>query len=82
MPLLDDEQLERIADRLAEKLAARGKAVEPRLMDIPSMASYLGRSVAAVQHMVKRGTLPVTKIDGKVQIDRSIVDQLIKARTV
>ena len=41
----------------------------------------LERIASGVQHMVKRGTLPVTKLDGKVQIDREELDRLIKDRT-
>ncbi len=79
--LLNDKELERIADRLAEKLDARRQCILPRLLDISSVALYLGRTEVAVQQMVKRGTLPVTRIDGKVQIDRLKLDLLIEART-
>jgi len=80
--LLDNRELELIADILADKLEARRHCIVPRLMDISEAAKYLGRTVSGVQHMVKRGTLPVTRMDGKIQIDRQIVDQLIKVRTV
>lgn len=80
--LLDDQELERIADRLAEKLEARRQCITPRLMDIPETARYLGRSVSAIQQMLRRGTLPNTRIDGKVQVDRVELDRLIKDRTV
>ena len=79
--LLDDQELESIADRLADKLEARRQCIQPRLLDISQAAAYLGRTTSGVQHMVKRGTLPVTKLDGKVQIDRLELDRLIKDRT-
>lgn len=77
---MDDEALERIADRLVEKMNLR-VALTGRTMDIAQTAAYLGRTVSAVQHMVKRGTLPTTKLDGKVTIDRLLLDRLIEAKT-
>lgn len=79
--LLDDKELEHIADRLVDKLEARRQCIAPRLMDLAEAARYLGRTLSGLQHMVKRGTLPVTRIDGKVQIDRQLLDQLIRVRT-
>jgi excisionase family DNA binding protein len=79
--LLDDKELEQIADRLADKLEARRQSIVPRLMDLAEAARYLGRTLSGLQHMVKRGALPVTRIDGKVQIDRQELDRLIKDRT-
>lgn len=80
--MLLDRELEIIADLLAEKLEARRQCIVPRLMDIAQTAAYIGRTISAVTHMVKKGTLPVTKIDGKVQIDREKLDLLIKASTI
>ena len=78
---LDDVDLDRLVDRLIEKLEARRPCIAPRLLDIPTAALYLGRTTSGIQHMVKKGTLPVTKLDGKVQIDREELDRLIKDRT-
>ena len=79
--MLLDADLDRIADRLVEKMEARGKGIAPRLMDIAQAATYLGRTVSGIQHMLKRRTLPATRIDGKVQIDRLELDKLIADRT-
>ncbi len=73
---MDDQELERLADRLAEKLAAR-QSVEQRLMDLPDTARYMGRSLSAVQHLVKKGIIPVTWIDSKPQTDRVVLNKLI-----
>lgn len=78
---MDDNDLERLADRLAEKLEARRQCITPRLMDVAETARYLGRTVSAIQHMIKRGLLPGTRIDGKLQTDRVVIDQIIKATT-
>lgn len=52
-----------------------------RLMDIPTTAVYIGRTVAATHQMIKRGKLPVVKLDGKLQIDRLALDRLITKST-
>lgn len=79
---MSDEELDRIADRLAERMEARAPGIAPRLLTLTETAQYLGRTLDAVKHMATRGAIPVTKLDGRIQIDRQILDQLIKARTV
>ena len=80
--LLDDKELEQFADRVAAKLNLRQPpAITPRLMNIAATAVYLGRSVSGVTHMVKRRLLPITKLDGRVQIDRIALDKLIAEST-
>jgi hypothetical protein len=79
---MDDKKLERLADRLAEKLEERRQCSAPRLMDIAETARYLGRSTTAIQHMINRRTFPITKLDTKVQVDRVLLDKLINARTI
>ena len=80
--LLDDKELEQMANLLAEKLSLRKPpALVPRLMDIAATAVYMGRSVSGVTHMVKRGLLPITRLDSKIQIDRIALDKLIAENT-
>jgi hypothetical protein len=80
---LDDRELEQIADKVTEKLmASRQTFIAPRLMDVPQTAAYLGRSVSSVKHLIAKGAIPVTRLDDKVQVDRLLLDQLIKATTV
>jgi excisionase family DNA binding protein len=55
--------------------------VAKRLLTIAQAAEYLGRSPKAVEHLVARGVLPVTKLDGKRQIDRIALDKLISEST-
>jgi hypothetical protein len=50
-------------------------------MDLTETGKYLGRTADAVKHMVRRGALPVTKLDGRAQIDRVVLDKLIAAST-
>ena len=50
-------------------------------MSVPEGARYLGRTPKAVEHLIDRGVIPVTKLDGKRQIDRIALDKLIGDRT-
>jgi hypothetical protein len=80
--LLDDRELELIADMLAEKLnLRRPPQFAPRLMDIPETAVYTGRSIGGVNRLISKGPLPVTKFDSKNQLDRLALDKLIAQKT-
>lgn len=76
-----DEDLERLADRVVEKLDAKRTPITPRLMDLETTAKYIDRTLSAVTHLVKKGLIPVTKIDGKLQVDRIALDKLIEKST-
>lgn len=52
--------------------------VPKRLMDVAECASYLGRSEGAVRGLIWKGRLPVVKLDGRVQIDKKDLDDLIE----
>lgn len=79
------ESMELYADLLARKTAERvlatlrqdGAAVQKRLFSVPEAATYLGRTVRSVEHMVAHRKLPVVKLDNRVQIDRYDLDRLI-----
>ena len=60
-----------------EPLLHPATGVQQRLFTVEQAAIYLGRSETAVRQLIQKGTLPVTKIDGKVQIDRAALDKLI-----
>ena len=79
----DSVTLDQILDLLADKVAARIGPISksPRLMDLSETAVYLGRSISAVTHLVNKGKLPITKLDGKVQVDRLALDKLIEKNT-
>lgn len=55
--------------------------IQPRLLDVDGAAVYLGRTPAAIRKMIERGTLPATKLDGKIQLDRVVLDNLIEQST-
>jgi excisionase family DNA binding protein len=52
-----------------------------RLFTLAEAAEYLGRSEKGVRHMIERGTIPATRLDGKIQIDRTVLDKLIADNT-
>ena len=72
--------VDQMADAVAARLGTNGSATK-RLMAIPEAAEYIGRSQDAVRKMITRGVLPVTKLDGKRQVDRAALDKLISDST-
>lgn len=79
---MDDVELDRLAARLLEKMEARGQNIAPRMLTVEETARYLGRTVKAIEHMLSKGTLPKTKLDGKVQVDKQLLDLMITAGTI
>jgi excisionase family DNA binding protein len=76
--LTDAEFVEILAQRVAQIMKHEGVTIrEKRLMSVPEAAGYLGRTVGAVEQLIKRGRLPVVKIDSKNQLDRRKLDALI-----
>jgi excisionase family DNA binding protein len=81
-----NEVLDRFLDLLAEKMVAkqeerqwRNGAPARRLLSVEEAAGYLGRSPAAIRHMIESGKLPAVRIDGRVQLDIRDLDRLVEA---
>ena len=78
--MFEESFLAQIADAVAAKvvtqLAGQGGATK-RLFTLSEAALYLGRTQKAIEHLIDRGRIPVTKLDGKRQIDRTTLDKLI-----
>lgn len=70
--------IEEIADAVAARLPG---AANRRLLTLAEAAEYIGRSPKAVECLIQRGTIPVTKLDGKRQVDREALDKIITERT-
>lgn len=75
-----------INDLAAAVAAAIREQISPnanqkRLFTVREAAEYLGRTPKAVEHLIARGTIPVSKLDGKRQIDRAALDKVIEERT-
>jgi excisionase family DNA binding protein len=85
--------IEGITDGLADILAAKvmakitipqregAAAVPPRLLTVEQAATYLGRTVDAVQHMVAARRLPTVRDGRRVFLDIRQLDQWITQNT-
>ncbi|MCL6505766.1 MAG: helix-turn-helix domain-containing protein [Bryobacteraceae bacterium] len=73
-----DVLAEKMAVRVVELLCRSGPPAR-RLLSVKEAAAYLGRSVAAVQHMIESGKLPAVRIDRRVAVDIRDLDRLIEA---
>ena len=78
--MFDKEFIDELADAIASRVRV-AVAQGPRLMTIKQTAEYIGRSPDAVEMLIRRGVIPATKIDGRVQVDRAALDKLIEKRT-
>jgi excisionase family DNA binding protein len=81
-----NDVLDRLLDVLAEKLVAKQEEHQcrngppaRRLLSVKEAAAYLGRSLAAIQHMIESGKLPAVRIDRRVAVDIRDLDRLIEA---
>ena len=64
------------------ELAKDGRgAVRPRLLTVEQAAVYMGRSKAAVQHMVAGKRLPVVRDRHRVFLDIRELDRWIESNT-
>lgn len=70
-----------VAEQVIARLDAQGGMPQKRLFTVPEAAEYLGRTPKAIEHLIARGTIQVTKLDGKRQIDKSTLDRLIADHT-
>ena len=65
-----------VAKQVLAKMAEEG-TVPKRLFTVQEAAVYIGRSQKAVDHLIARGAIQVTRLDGRRQIDRVALDKLI-----
>lgn len=79
--IFEQQFINRLADAIAERICRAPAGASKRLFTIPEAAEYIGRSPKAVECLIQRGTIPVTKLDGKRQVDRAALDRLISDRT-
>ena len=76
-----DSLAQKVADRVVEKMVLPTQTSTHRVLSIEQAANYLGRTEKAVRHLISKGIIPATKLDGKIQIDRKQLDQLIDGAT-
>ena len=76
------EAFEACADAIAERVCRRLVAVmqqnKSRLLDVEAAAEYIGRSPAALRHLISRGKIPCVRRDGRVQLDRKDLDNWLE----
>lgn len=83
LTLFSEDFVDALAEAVAKKvmLIFQQSNSPQRLLTVQETAVYLGRSVKAVDHMLARGIIQVTKLDGKRQVDRVTLNKLIEDRT-
>jgi excisionase family DNA binding protein len=87
-PLLDlDALVDDVAERVAQKLLGRmpqnsPQGDEPLLLTIEQAARKLGRTVPAVEHLIREGKISVVRIDRRVFIDFRDILSLIAQHKV
>ena len=66
-----------IARNVVREELAR-QPVQERLLTVPQVGVYLGRTSQAVRHLIRSGKIERVRIDGRVMIDRRDLDNLIE----
>jgi excisionase family DNA binding protein len=79
--MFDQAFIDQLADAVASRITIAPSVIMKRLFTLEEAAEYIGRSAKAVERLIQRGTIPVTKIDGKRQVDRTVLDKIISDRT-
>jgi excisionase family DNA binding protein len=79
--MFEQKFIEQLADALADRISRDTTTSNKRLFTLAEAAEYIGRSPKAVERLIQRGAIPVTRIDGKRQVDRAALDKIISDRT-
>ena len=78
-PLID-ALADRVAIKVLERLPATTPACDgPLLLTVAQAAVRLGRTVPAVQHLIRERRLPVVRFDRRVNVDERDILALINA---
>jgi excisionase family DNA binding protein len=82
---LFQELLDAVATAVAVRLRSElmgGPPFQPRLLSVDQAALYLGRTKAAIQHMISDGTLRTVRGDRRVFLDKNDLDEWIEKTKV
>ena len=86
--MFDEVFVTELASQIAAKIMpqihsgnGRSKAA-PRLLTVQDAATYIGRTVQAVQHLIHRRELVVVRKGRRVHLDRGDLDRWIEANKV
>ena len=77
----EQQFIDKLADALVSRIARAPSGTRKRLFTLAEAAEYIGRSPKAVERLIQRGGIPVTKLDGKRQVEGNALDRIISDRT-
>jgi excisionase family DNA binding protein len=78
--MFEQKFVEQLAEAVVDRISRVPSVPSKRLFTMAEAAEYIGRSPKAVERLIQRGAIPVTKIDRKRQLDRVALDQIISDR--
>jgi len=79
--MFDTETINQIADALTVRMTEALAPASRRWLTVDGAAEQLGRTRRAVEHLIARGVIPVTRLDGKIQLDRLALDKVMESRS-
>jgi len=77
-PLIEELAAKVVAKLSAELANSPGSGVRPRLLTLEQAATYISRTLPAMQHMVADGQVPTVRSDRRVFVDVRDLDQWIE----
>jgi excisionase family DNA binding protein len=79
--MFDTETINQIAEAIICKMTEAQAPARKRWLTVDGAAEHLGRTRRAVEHLIARGVIPVTRLDGKIQLDRLALDKIMESRS-
>jgi hypothetical protein len=73
-----DALADAIAERVFQRLSVAQERNRGRLLDVSAAAAYIGRTPAALRHLIAKKTIPCVRRDGRVQLDRQDLDNWVE----
>jgi hypothetical protein len=79
-----DAMINRLADRVAERLGAKvlsasnANGIRPRLLTVEQAALYLSRSTHSMRHLIRSKKVPVVRLDDRLFLDVRDLDRAIE----
>lgn len=83
IPLADENMLNRLADKVAERLAKLIKPdSEPRYYNRNEVAAILHVSLPTIDRMMQDGRLTAKRVGRRVLFDAQTIDEAVKEKTI
>jgi hypothetical protein len=77
LDLLIDALADRVATKILERLPTPPAGDGPLLLTVGQAAIKLGRTVPAVEHLIRERRLPVVRFDRRVMLDMRDIEALV-----